>query len=301
MSLKSGLGRIPNMVRITDRPAAVLRPPQLRPLRGARPEVVPEMLKRRGVRTLPLTQSFRWREDAQQQVALDLRAGAAVELPTVGITNGTAGLDVVLSLWWRPLWELGPGVLPLAFHSFKGGYEEAAGTLLLNHFTRAIFDLDATYLNDALTALAIQDRDVPRRLEPHLQRIADTLRTGGKPAVRKAYEELVAVVKTVSPRELRPAHPAHTKRVAHLQDRLTHPGRPVPGLTTHQAKGGEWERVGVRLTDAERTALAGGLSVHEDTHRKLYVACTRARRQTLEVAVPEKSAPATRRPRRPGV
>ncbi len=97
-------------------------------------------------------------------------------------------------------------------------------------------------------------------------------------------------MKTVSPRELRPAHAAHTKRLAHLQERLAYPGRPVPGLTTHQAKGGEWERVGVRLTDGERTALAEGLSVHEDTHRKLYVACTRAHRQTIEVALPEKSA-----------
>ncbi len=88
--------------------------------RGARPEVVPEMLRRTGVGTLPFTQSFRWREDAQQQLALDLRAGRAVELPTVDLANGMAGLDVVLSLWWRPLWELGPGVLPLAFHSFKG-------------------------------------------------------------------------------------------------------------------------------------------------------------------------------------
>ncbi len=263
--------------------------------RGARPEVVPELLKRTGARTLPLTQSFRWRQDAQKQLALDLRAGRAVELPKVDITNGMADLDVVLSLWWRPLWELGSGVLPLAFHSFKGRYEEAAATLLLNHFTRGIFDVDATYLNDALTALAIQDRDIPRRLEPDLQRVAETLKTGGMSAVNKAYEELVAVVKTVSPRELRPAHAAHTKRLAHLRERLTYPGRPVPGLTTHQAKGGEWERVGVRLTDDERVALAGGLSIHEDTHRKLYVACTRAHRQTLEVAVPEKAAPTTRR------
>lgn len=69
--------------------------------RGARPEVVREMLKRNEVRTLPLTQSFRWREDAQQQLALDLRAGRAVALPTVDLANCRAGLGVVLSLWWR--------------------------------------------------------------------------------------------------------------------------------------------------------------------------------------------------------
>ncbi|WP_341716487.1 hypothetical protein QQG74_21035 [Micromonospora sp. FIMYZ51] len=41
-------------------------------------------------------------------------------------------VDVVLSLWWKDLWDLGGAVLPLAFHAFKGGYEEAAiGSVLL--------------------------------------------------------------------------------------------------------------------------------------------------------------------------
>jgi DNA helicase-2/ATP-dependent DNA helicase PcrA len=71
--------------------------------------------------------------------------------------------------------------------------------------------------------------------------------------------------------------------LALMQDRLARPVRLVPGLTTHQAKGGEWEVVGVRLADSERAALAGGLSVDDDMHRKLYVACTRARGRTVEV------------------
>jgi DNA helicase-2/ATP-dependent DNA helicase PcrA len=61
-------------------------------------------------------------------------------------------------------------------------------------------------------------------------------------------------------------------------------GRPVPGLTTPQAKGGEWDIVAVRLRDSERAALAAGLSSTEDTHRKIYVACTRARYVTVEVS-----------------
>jgi DNA helicase-2/ATP-dependent DNA helicase PcrA len=72
-------------------------------------------------------------------------------------------------------------------------------------------------------------------------------------------------------------------------------GRPLPGLTTHQAKGltthqakgGEWDIVGVRLRDAERAALAAGLSMTEGMHRKRYVACIRARYRT------HRSAPAT--------
>ena len=256
--------------------------------RGARPQVVPELLARTRVRTLPLTRSFRWRDDSQRQLATDLRAGEGVSLPIGDVDD----LDVVLALRWQDLWDLGGGVLPLAFHSFKGnGYEEAAATLLLNHVTRSIYDLDATYLTDALTALAITDREAPRYLEPYLQQVVETLRPGGKTAVTTAYNQLLDVVKILSPRYLRPAHASHTKRLAQIQQRLVHPGRPVPGLTTHQAKGGEWERVGVRLTDGERAALASGLSVIEDTHRKLYVACTRAHVRTVEVPPAPPSRP----------
>lgn len=174
-------------------------------------------------------------------------------------------------------------MLPLAFRGFKGSYEEAAATLLLNNVTRVIFGLDATYLNDALTALAVSDRDVLRRLEPDFQDVVEILRPGGKPAVNAAYLRLVEVVKTVSSCDLRPLHWRYTDRLALLQKRLAYLGRPVPGLSTHQAKGGEWDGVGVRLTDAERALLVGGLSHEEDTHRKLYVACARARRRTVEV------------------
>jgi DNA helicase-2/ATP-dependent DNA helicase PcrA len=268
--------------------------------RGARPQVVPALLARTGVRTLPLTRSFRWRDDGQRHLALRLREGHGVRLPVADHADGLGDVDVVLALRWSALWELGGGVLPLAFHGYKGnGYEEAAATLLLNHVTRGIFDLDATYLNDALTALDVHDRDVPQQLEPGLQLVAETLQAGGKPALTTAYDQLVAVVGTVSPRKFRAAHHAHTKRLAQIQERLVHPGRPVPGLTTHQAKGGEWPVVGVRLAEEEQAALAGGLSRDQDTHRKVYVACTRAHRRTVEVRpTPVAARPAAARRRR---
>lgn len=256
--------------------------------RGAKPHVVRDLLTRTGIPTLPLTKSFRWQTEEQRDLATNLRASRGIILPT-----DPDELDVVLALWWKELWEVGGGVLPLAFHAFKGGYEEAAATLLLNQITRNIFDMDATYLNDALTALNIQDRDIPRQLEPKLQEVVDTLRPGGVQAIENAYLQLVDVVGTVSARYLRPPHHAHTRRLALLQERMLFAGRPLPGLTTHQAKGGEWEVVGVRLRDAERAALAGGLSSTEDMHRKIYVACTRARCRTIEVL--PAAAPAKRR------
>ena len=251
--------------------------------RGARPEAVPDLLLRTGARTLPLTRSFRWQDDIQRDLAGRLRDGKPVTLPSDRHQGADFGVDVVLALFWKPLWEVGSRVLPLAFHAFKGGTEEAAATLLLNHLTRNIFSEDATYLRDALTALAIEDTDVPRRLEPELQEIAELLRLPGKPALNAAYGRLIEVVATVSPREMRPAHHAHTSRLADIARRVVYPGRPIPGLTAHQAKGREWDVVGIRLMPSEGEALAGGLTVHEDTHRKLYVACTRARRTTVEI------------------
>lgn len=249
--------------------------------RGARPEVVPDLLRRAGVRTLPLTRSFRWRDDTQRELADNLRSGTPVTLPVD--ERGGADLGVVLGLRWKPLWEAGEHVLPLAFHAFKGGSEEAAATLLLNHLTRNVLSEDATYLRDALTALAIEDPDVPRRLEHELQEVVELLRNPGRASLHAAYGQLVQVVGTVSPRTLRPAHHAHTGRLADLAKRVLYSGRLVPGLTTHQAKGREWDAVGVRLSSSEREALAGGLTVQVDTHRQLYVACTRARRVTVAV------------------
>ena len=109
------------------------------------------------------------------------------------------------------------------------------------------------------------------------------LQTPGKLAINAAYTRLVDVVTAVTARPIRPAHHAHTKRLALLGERLRTPGRVIPGLTTHQAKGGEWDVVAVRLSNTEREALAGGLSQFQDQHRKLYVACTRARSWTLEL------------------
>lgn len=120
-------------------------------------------------------------------------------------------------------------------------------------------------------------------MEPQLQEVAELLRRPGKASLDAAYGRLVQVVGTVSPRALRPAHHAHTGRLADLATRVCYSGRPVPGLTTHQAKGREWEAVGVRLSSGDREALAGGLAVQVDTHRQLYVACTRARRLTVAV------------------
>jgi len=250
--------------------------------RGARPAAVRALTTGAGVETRALTKSFRWQSADQERVAHDLRGRRPVALGT-RLPAQVDELDVVLAVEWKPLWDLSDCVLPIAYGSFKGTAEEASATLLLNYMTRTTLGLDATYLTDSLTALAIREREVLSQLESEFQQIIDLLRPGGQPALRAAYENLIGLMREVSPRHLRAPHSAYTKRLNLLRIRSQHAGELVPGLTTHQAKGGEWDRVGLCLRPSERAILLSGLDPDEDLHRKLYVACTRARYETLLV------------------
>ena len=192
-------------------------------------------------------------------------------------------VDVVLASEWQSLWDTGDGVLPFAYGSAKGSPPEAAATLLLNQLIRTIFGEDATYAADALTTLGIADLTVMDRLDEPLRRVLEMLREPGRAALNAAYETLASAIRTESDREIKKAHGAYTKRLDSLRTRLDRGEGLVPGLTIHQAKGREWDCVGVRLTDGQRATLAAGLRADDESHRQLYVACTRARSHTRAV------------------
>ncbi|MFJ4967082.1 3'-5' exonuclease [Streptomyces sp. NPDC088729] len=102
----------------------------------------------------------------------------------------------------------------------------------------------------------------------------------------KAFRINNTVVASETNRPLpRQRNHTHTARLENLRTRLHAWAAPlVPGLTAHQAKGREWDVVGVHLTDAERGSLRRGLSSDSEDHRKLYVALTRAKRTTMDVS-----------------
>ncbi|WNV90376.1 hypothetical protein [Umezawaea sp. Da 62-37] len=251
--------------------------------RGARPDAIPALLVRTGITTLALTESFRWRGPMQRKLAADLREGHGVTLDPTASDALAGNVDVALATEWKPLWQASDGILPLAFRSFKGGIEEAAATLLLNHVTRSALGENATYLADALMTLSINDPDSAEQLDNELHQVIETLVGSEKDPVRTAYAKLAEITASFSPRRLRRAHAAHTIRLKLIAARLEQRVRLIPGLTTHQAKGGEWDTVGVVLSRFERARLQGGLTHEEDTDRKLYVACTRARMCTMQI------------------
>lgn len=254
--------------------------------RGAKPDLVRELISARGFRTLALSQSFRWRSQEQEALATGLRDGRPIVLPHIPADALAAqNVDVVLATEWKPLWELGQMVLPLAFGGFKGTAPEAAATILLNHVSRSVLRETATYVGDALTALAMTPED-PRELEGELARVLDLLKQPGRPAAAHAWGELVGILAAFSPRYIKPAHWRYTDRLQLVAQRLVHLERPVAGLTTHQAKGREWDVVGLRLTEAQLAHFAAGLRQDDDTCRKLYVAATRARTRTVVLDPP---------------
>lgn len=243
--------------------------------RGARPDLVPTLIDRADMATRQLTESFRWRTAEQEQLATALRRSESTTVPSASLD----GVDVVLAREWKPLWNTHPRVLPLAFRSASGNTQEAASTLLLNQLTRSAFGEHATYAADAAATLRLDD-DARARLEPRLDAIlAQLADSDDLPAT---LADLTAAIAAESPVRIPRRHPDHIDRLHQLRIRLLRPFDDlVLGLTTHQAKGREWDAVAVRLEDSDTRALLRGLDRDNEDHRKLYVALTRARRRSL--------------------
>lgn len=249
--------------------------------RGARPDLVPELVEANSMTTLPLTESFRWRSEAQADLAMKLRAGESTTIDAAQPEHGDP--DVVLATQWADLWDLDARVLPLAFGAAKGNIEEAGATLLLDFVTRTLLGVGAVYMADALSTLRIGDPLAIERLDAGWPGVIEQLRVPGMDGPKAGYIALVDLIATESDAKFRPVRGNYTKRLARLRERLVLDTALVLGLSVHQAKGCEWDTVGLALKPSHVEHLRNGLSHTETTHRELYVACTRARVRTVAV------------------
>lgn len=249
--------------------------------RGARPDLVPELVEKNSMATLSLTESFRWRSVEQADLATRLRAGQPITIEPAG--PGHADPDVVLATRWADLWEVDARVLPLAFGAAKGNVEEAGATLLLDYVTRTLLGTGAVYASDALSTLRIADPLAVNRLDAGWPIVIEALLQPGIKGPKGGYIALVELIATESDAAFRPVRGNYTKRLAWLRERLELDGDLILGLSVHQAKGREWDTVGLALKPSHVEHLTNGLSHTETTHRELYVACTRARVRTVAV------------------
>lgn len=244
--------------------------------RGARPDLVEKLLRapREAFAEYQLTTSFRFAGPQMPALSESLRGGDPVTLPTIDCRK----VDVALARRWRSLWAGGENILPLAFRNINNA-TDAALSLLLDVVTRGHLGRNGYGREAAMTQLRLDDVDESERdsaLRPVLAGLVD----GATPAdVLHALRDAIASLGSRRPNKLKPnAEAARVEELGWLATRLHH-GDLVPGLTVHQAKGGEWPRVGVVLADQERRLLAAGLRELEDDDCVIYVALTRAKQR----------------------
>ena len=248
--------------------------------RGARPDLVTGFSEGTGFDEVEVLQSFRFRTAAMESLEGNLREGRRVDIPRV---NGGTVPDVVLASQWAYLWDGPPWILPQSFRGINN-QTDAAMTLLLDSQLRAAFGENAVYAPDATFLLGLDDipqEDVDAALNPAISALMDRRPTD-------SLEELRTSIKTLGGRRPRQLQPDSEQRcielLDHLATRMSTPGI-VLGLTVHQAKGREWERVGLVLNRAQLEALGNGLNPDISDHRLLYVAFTRAKDETALLAV----------------
>lgn len=243
--------------------------------RGARPELVPQLIEAGTFDTLPLSRSFRFETPLTIGLGASLRSGQPVAL------EATDEYDVVLAPKWNDLWEGPSNVLPMSFGNTKNK-TDAAAIVLLDHLVYQAFSQHAIFLQEALVLLDLDPQTYRARGASVLSGVVDALSQPGDGAPGAALALLRQAVKDLGAARRPPsgqgdAEQRQLDRMAALSLRVRSGGQLVPGMTIHQAKGREWNRVGVRLGQTELSSLASGLDRSKEHDRAIYVALTRAR------------------------
>ncbi|MEV0702241.1 UvrD-helicase domain-containing protein [Saccharopolyspora sp. NPDC050389] len=248
--------------------------------RGARPDLVPQLVKQEGFKPFPVAASFRFKTPDMIRVAEAARSERSVALDTI---NDPTGCDVVLAHKWDNIWSGPDCVLPLSFGRLDN-QTDAAIALLLDRLVKGHFAHSAIYADEAAALLGLNPESL-RADGAILASVLETLRPGTAHAASTAITELRQALRELgSPRQLRrmpeEGELVQRNRLLALARRMNQPHL-VAGMTVHQAKGLEWPVVGVRLTAAESARLAAGLKQDRFDDRVLYVALTRASKRVV--------------------
>lgn len=248
--------------------------------RGARPELVPQLVKNLAFETFPVNQSFRFETAEMQALTGGLRAGdGATVLP-----GAAPETDVVLASHWDPLWQVSDCVLPFSFGQIGNRVDAAIG-LLLDRVVTAHFAELSSVRPEAAVILDLEPDAVRLEaavaLNPVLDRLAGGTTADAAAALSMLRQALLSMGSKSVPKLAAAKEAERVERLRMLAQRL---GRSdlMPGMTVHQAKGREWDKVGVHLTPTQAARVAAGLSQANSTDRLLYVALTRAR-QTVRL------------------
>ncbi|MFN3255461.1 MAG: UvrD-helicase domain-containing protein [Ilumatobacter sp.] len=222
--------------------------------------------------SVSLTECFRFAGVDHQKVMAELRDG--LPCPPATVTEAS----VVLAAEWKMLWDASPSVLPLSFGRM-GTQLDALVVLLLDFYARNCGLTSARLVGSACSLLGV---DAALLATPEaVAEFGAVLALVKSGDAGSALDRLSAVPREVfEGRKASVGEKQYAKfnpRLDALAARLRHGGPHIPGLTVHQAKGDEWDHVGIVMTDEDVTALGAGLDRADPEHRRLYVAMTRAR------------------------
>jgi DNA helicase-2/ATP-dependent DNA helicase PcrA len=237
--------------------------------RGSTPKLVSRMITTRVFSQIDMPGEHRYRTREMSELA----AGLFRSEP-FSVTAAQAGdsFDVVLAHDWGTLWtEPRISVLPAGkWAKVDRGFMASAFVLLLGAFVHEHFGMEASGVTEARRALSSEPRDP--RLKVALDALSDTDQTEEEiwAHLREAFQP---------PGRTWPQPGATAKRCMEGLVAVAHEdGAPLLGLSVHQAKGLEWERV--LFLDPSLTTDPGWqnvLDIDELSHRNVYVALTRAR------------------------
>lgn len=243
--------------------------------RGAEPEVVKKLLNSTSASFSKYEQpeSFRYTGNQMPQLAANLRASIGATLPH---TNSSE-VDVALARNWTQLWSAGNNVLPLAFRTINNT-TDAAMNLLLDVVTRTRLGTASYGHEGAIKRLGLDRERFQDQQDDIFAPLVSSLLAGRDEA--EVLEELRMAIKSLGvrkPNRLSNEKEATVRlQLSSLATRVQQRTL-IPGLTVFQAKGREWERVGVVLSQSQLAALESGLKEIEEEDCITYVAITRAK------------------------
>jgi len=243
--------------------------------RGARPELVSELVKLDSFDCFSVESSFRFKTQEMIRIAAEARSGKPIFLNEAA---DAAECNIVLAHQWDTLWAGPDCVLPFSFGRLDN-QTDAAVTLLLDRLIQSRFGQPAINATEAAVLLGL-DQDRLRNDAALIDLVLMAVRQGTVEAATAAIDALRNILRALG-------SPARLPRLKQESEKLLHnrllnlarrmqQSHVVAGISVHQAKGREWPTVGIRLTDPERARLAAGLQYDRPDDRLLYVALTRA-------------------------
>lgn len=244
--------------------------------RGSRPKLVAATIDSHAFRQIDMPGEHRYNTPEMVALAAALFRNEPFEVRAA--ENGHE-FDVVLAHDWGTLWaEERIPVVPAGKPSkLDRSLMSSCFVLLLNQFVRETYGIEASGVGEARRA--VRSEDTSDRLAPTLEALRDSTRS-----CTELWDLLREAFQSPGGKPWPNAGATARNCLEHLAEAARADGTPLLGLSVHQAKGLEWDRV-LFLDDQLTTEphQLNRLDIEQLSHRNVYVALTRAK-STVRVA-----------------